>query len=78
MSPFDSAVSFVAARLPGFDDDRRHDVVATTREATAAAGPIARAVEVCSLVALWLRLRAQRTSHLLVRGAVAGLVLGAA
>lgn len=78
MSPFDSALVFVAERLPGFDDDRRDDVVTTTREATATAGPLARAAEVGSLVALWLRLRAQRTSYLLPRGAVLGLVLGAA
>jgi len=75
MSPLDAAVVFVADRLPGFDDDRREDVVATTREAAAAGSALA---EVGSLVALWLRLRAQRTSHLLLRGAALGLVLAVA
>ena len=78
MSPIDTALVFVAERLPGFDDDRRDDVVTTTREATATAGSMARVAEVGSLVALWLRLRAQRASHLLLRGLVLGLLLGAA
>jgi hypothetical protein len=78
MSPFDAALVFVADRLPGFDDDRREDVVATARQAAVAAGPAARAAEVCSLVALWLRLRAVRTPHLLVRGAGLGAVAAAA
>ena len=78
MSPFDTALVFVAERLPGFDDERRDEVVTTTREAVAAAGPMTRAAEVGSLVALWLRLRAQRSSHLLWRGAVLGTVVAAA
>jgi hypothetical protein len=75
MSPFDAALVFVADRLPGFDDDRREDVVVTTRQAAAAGSPLA---EVGSLVALWLRLRAQRTRHLLLRGAFLGAVVAAA
>ncbi|HEX2039357.1 MAG TPA: hypothetical protein VHF47_06450 [Acidimicrobiales bacterium] len=78
MSPLDAALVFVAERLPGFDDDRRHDVVATTREAAASAGALARVAEVGSLLALWLRLRARRTPRLLVRGALLGLALAAA
>jgi hypothetical protein len=76
VSPLDSALGFVADRLPGFDDDRRHDVVATAREA-AADSRAARAAEVCSLVALWLRLRARRTPGLLWRGALLGVTASA-
>lgn len=75
MSPLDAALVFVADRLPGFDADRRHEVVATTREATVAAGLVARVAELAGLVALWLRLRAQRTPHLLLRGTAVGLIM---
>ena len=77
MSPFDSALTFVAERLPGFDGDRRHELVATVREATADTGPSTRAAEVGSLLGLWLRLRARRSAHLLWRGAALGTLLAA-
>lgn len=78
MSPFDTALGFVAGRLPGFDEPRRDEVVATAREAAAGAGPLTRAAEVASLVGLGLRLRARRSSHLLWRGAALGVASAAA
>jgi hypothetical protein len=72
VSPVDRAVGLVVRRLPGFDGERRAEVVATVREATTGAGPVTRAAEVASLLGLGLRLRARRSAHLLVRGAALG------
>jgi hypothetical protein len=72
---FDAALSMVATRLPGFDDDHRAELVHSTRELAAERSGPGRAAEVVALAGLALRMRARRTPRLVVRGAVLGAVL---
>lgn len=72
---FDTALSLVATRLSGFDDDHREELVSSTRELAAERGRAGRLAEVVLLGGLALRLRARRTSRLVVRGVALGGVL---
>lgn len=75
MTVFDTALTMVATRMPGFDDDHREELVLTTRELAAERSRLGRLSEVVLLAGLALRLRARRKDHLVVRGVVVGLVL---
>lgn len=72
---FDAALTMVATRMPGFDDDHREELVSTTRELAAERSPLGRLAEVVLLAGLALRLRARRQDHLVVRGVILGLAL---
>ena len=75
MTMFDTALSLVATRLPGFDDDRRDELVSSTRALAADQGRVARATEVVLLAGLALRLRARQSSRLTLRGLALGALL---
>lgn len=75
MTMFDTALSLVATRMPGFDDDHRRELVLSTRELAADKGRAGRMAEVAWLAGLALRLRARRTPRLVLRGVALGLAL---
>lgn len=75
MTMLDAALTVVAARMPGFDDDRREELLHSTRELAAERGRLGRVAEVGVLAGLVLRLRARRTSHVVLRGLVLGMAL---
>lgn len=72
---FDAALSLVATRMPGLDDDHREELVSSTRELAAERGRAGRLAEVVSLGGLALQLRARRTPRLVLRGLVLGGLL---
>jgi hypothetical protein len=72
---FDAALTIVATRMAGFDEDHRQELVSSTRELAAERSRVGRAAEVVFLAGLALRLRARRTPRLVLRGLALGGVL---